>query len=565
MNSADVYRIFQQTGQEKKRLKAALQGFFEEDLQSVGHEEINKKEINYKEINKKEIYKEEYRKYLKRRVRAAVEILLEKQDGNKILRLIEEGLLMPSDLDSLLMQPKQDPGAFLRLLHIREAWRRTSIQEQRSVEDSSREAFLRQTSPGGNRGKSFSEMISLSFGERNVKQNIMKIVRSQIYTLFPFLDGAIASLPLVKEETAASLSENGSVSGIRTDGVKIYYSPGWAFQKWSEDPCILRRGYLHILLHCLYFHVWDAGKEEDSLCDARVEEIIENECGRNPSLREWLGTGYGQNQPEKTSFDDHSAWPRQSGREQDLSLRHHWEILKTGTGEGSGGAAGHLGIGASPGTDFLEAGLLEKSTNDYRTFLQPFAVPKEEIELDRESFDYIYYSLGLLNYGNMPLIEPLEYREGYKLEELVIAVDTSGSCSLSMVRGFLEETWAILDEKENFFHRMNVWVIQCDCVIQNAAHIRNREDWMAYIRDLRIEGRAGTDFRPVFRYVEDLKKQGKLTRLKGLIYFTDGDGIYPEEAPDYETAFVFLEEKRESVRMPSWANMLRVYPRGRNQ
>ena len=35
-------------------------------------------------------------------------------------------------------------------------------------------------------------------------------------------------------------------------------------------------------------------------------------------------------------------------------------------------------------------------------------------------------------YGNLPLIEPLEYKEVNRLEELVIAIDTSGSCSREM-------------------------------------------------------------------------------------------------------------------------------------
>ena len=41
------------------------------------------------------------------------------------------------------------------------------------------------------------------------------------------------------------------------------------------------------------------------------------------------------------------------------------------------------------------------------------------------------------HYGNLPLIEPLEYKEVNRLEELVIAIDTSGSCSRELVQRFL--------------------------------------------------------------------------------------------------------------------------------
>jgi predicted metal-dependent peptidase len=44
--------------------------------------------------------------------------------------------------------------------------------------------------------------------------------------------------------------------------------------------------------------------------------------------------------------------------------------------------------------------------------------------------------------------------------------------------------------------------------------------------------------------------------LKGMIYFTDGLGTFPEKAPDYETAFVFLQgdyEKKHKPEVPPWA------------
>lgn len=44
-----------------------------------------------------------------------------------------------------------------------------------------------------------------------------------------------------------------------------------------------------------------------------------------------------------------------------------------------------------------------------------------------------------------------------------------------------------------------------------------------------------------------------MKHLKGLLYFTDGDGIYPEKKPDYDTAFVFLNEELRKGRAPDWA------------
>ena len=48
-------------------------------------------------------------------------------------------------------------------------------------------------------------------------------------------------------------------------------------------------------------------------------------------------------------------------------------------------------------------------------------------------------------------------------------------------------------------------------------------------------------------------ENGEFTHLKGLIYFTDGFGTYPETPPPYETAFVFVEEDGKMRTVPPWA------------
>lgn len=64
---------------------------------------------------------------------------------------------------------------------------------------------------------------------------------------------------------------------------------------------------------------------------------------------------------------------------------------------------------------------------------------------------------------------------------------------------------------------------------------------------------GGTDFRPVFAYVDALVKQGAFDHLKGLIYFTDGFGVFPRKKPEYETAFVFIDSAKNNLKVPAWA------------
>ena len=212
--------------------------------------------------------------------------------------------------------------------------------------------------------------------------------------------------------------------------------------------------------------------------------------------------------------------------------------------------------GTAPGNLTEELALHHKHRYDFRRFLRRFAIQREELHTDTSSFDYIPYVYGLDHYGNMPLIEHLEYQEMNRMEELVIAIDTSGSCTTETVRRFMEETYGILSDHENFFRKMNLYIIQCDSFIQDCAHITCEKDWKRYLSNLLIHGRGGTDFRPVFDHVETLRAQGKIHNLKGLLYFTDGDGIYPQRPTTYQTAFVFYHEKDLHQQVPAWATKL---------
>ena len=57
----------------------------------------------------------------------------------------------------------------------------------------------------------------------------------------------------------------------------------------------------------------------------------------------------------------------------------------------------------------------------------------------------------------------------------------------------------------------------------------------------------------MFAYVDELIRAGEFSNLRGMIYFTDGRGIFPERKPDYDAAFVFLDDGGELPEVPVWA------------
>ena len=190
---------------------------------------------------------------------------------------------------------------------------------------------------------------------------------------------------------------------------------------------------------------------------------------------------------------------------------------------------------------------------DYTDFLRKFMVMGETVQVNDDEFDYIYYTYGLQTYGNLPLVEPLEYKDSNKIRDFVIALDTSASCRGEIVQAFLQKTYNILQNGENFFTKINVHILQCDSEVRQDTKITGREAFDDFLAHGKLTGFGSTDFRPVFDYVEKLREKQEFDNLKGLLYFTDGYGIYPERMPDYDVAFVFLHEDENAPKVPPWA------------
>ncbi len=90
-------------------------------------------------------------------------------------------------------------------------------------------------------------------------------------------------------------------------------------------------------------------------------------------------------------------------------------------------------------------------------------------------------------------------------------------------------------------------------MIQEDVKITNQEEFARYLANMQLKGSGGTDFRPVFRHVDKMLRDQEFTNLKGLLYFTDGQGVFPERQPAYQTAFVFIQDDYKEPEVPPWA------------
>ena len=418
-------------------------------------------------------------------------------------------------------------------------------------------------------------------------KQILCASRDELYLGMRFLDVALSSL---------DYQMNLEVSPFGTDGAVIYFQPQQLGGMYRQNRILVNRGYLHMIYHCIFRHMWkvypEAKKEQLQMdtrlwnlsCDIAVEHLIDGNFHRSvrfsrsllrreiyrkleveekllnaerifKMLRKW---NLGETELEKLEVefyvDDHRYWENQQPEQKknpDPQLNRKWqdisEKMETDLETFSKEASEKNG-------DLLGQMKVEnREKHDYRTFLRKFAVLREEMGVDVDTFDYTFYSYGLSLYGNMPLIEPQETKEVKKVQEFVVVMDTSMSCSGELVKKFLQETYSILYENESFFRKVNVHIIQCDEQVQSDVKITNEKELKAYMESLTLYGEGGTDFRPAFAYVDELVRQGEFEDLRGLIYFTDGYGIFPGKMPEYKTAFVFLEEDYRDTDVPAWA------------
>jgi predicted metal-dependent peptidase len=110
----------------------------------------------------------------------------------------------------------------------------------------------------------------------------------------------------------------------------------------------------------------------------------------------------------------------------------------------------------------------------------------------------------------------------------VFAVDTIASIGEKEFSVFLSE---ILGCMSQFGGKVKGKLIYCDADIP-ANGVYDLED----VATSMPVGGGGTDFRPVFKWIED-----NLDECAGLVYLTDGDGYYPQKEGNFPTLWVLTQ------------------------
>ena len=417
--------------------------------------------------------------------------------------------------------------------------------------------------------------------------------------------------PLLLESIYALPEEVRPLEGpLSTDSRTLWFHPESVVADFRKDRDAVARQLLHVTLHCLLEHPaqrkdFPDERAFDCAADLKAAQLAEGLCGSAFALRDTTHfnsvgrvahlhplyqtltqtPSNGSDRHHRNSlfrtaktacFDDHSLWTpppvvavaaASNGSDSDGE----------GKGDPNGAASGTATTDNGPNWDAIRrnmldgnggqlpgdcAGMLTESFSvtdrgmSYADFLRRFAAPQERLLLDPDSFDIRWYYLGLETYGDIPLLEPSELSEPPVPDDIVIALDTSGSCEGEVCKRFLQETLGILRDISAGASRFRILLLQCDTRIQSEVLLETPEQVEELFQNFEARGFGGTDFRPVFQRVEELRRSGELPHIRGLLYLTDGYGDYPKQPADYPTAFLIPEDPRFPPEEVDWVTYL---------
>ncbi len=430
-------------------------------------------------------------------------------------------------------------------------------------------------------------------------QDILRLSRNTLLVNLRFLDMALSSLEY----------RPGSDS-VAVNGRCIFYNPMWVLKRYKGEKNAVVRDYLHMVFHCIFHHAFVSTLVDtdawDLACDIAAENAISElniacvKCKREAAQTVFISK-LRQNVKQMTAekiyhylrekcydkeqlrelrenfcADDHGIWytPEtfssvfaitESDDDSCKSKGHGYQALsKDALMQEWEDIAKRIQTDIetfSNGRDGVSKGLSQnlqavtREKYDYSDFLRRFAVMGEAMKLNDDEFDYIFYTYGMKLYEKMPLIEPLEYKDVKRIKEFVLAIDTSGSVTGDLVQLFVQKTYNVMKSTESFFSKINLHIIQCDDKIQEDKKITSQDEFDEYMKTMKLRGFGGNNEVLLFSYVDDLVRKGAFRNLKGMIYFTDGYGIFPKKKPDYEVAFVFVENDRWPIPedIPPWA------------
>ena len=408
---------------------------------------------------------------------------------------------------------------------------------------------------------------------KELAKEILSLSRHTLFIHLRFMEAAFVKI--VPDQDLDTLT-------MSTDGINLYYNSVHICRQFRLAKEIPVRDYLHVILHCVFRHIFVSKKIDTKVwnlaCDIAVENLINKlhlkctECERQirqiwllkeleeklPKLSaEWIYQSFMKEnlsdediEQLRRNFmaDDHSIWYNKAISDQehgnkaednageqeedtgknidqeqadsDTSLPDEEEgdhtdsteqllaVIESKDGGGQGGEgegdserdekkaalkpevleqewkeiAQRIQVDLETFSDSYGEGAgemqqqlrqINKEIYDYADFLRRFSVIGENVEINDDEFDYIFYTYGMKLYDRMPLVEPLESKENtgvcYSDRYFRISIwrDCTEICNEDMEYSEAERKFFPQDQ---YSHH----AVRCTCGRRCADHIRGR-------------------------------------------------------------------------------------------
>lgn len=384
----------------------------------------------------------------------------------------------------------------------------------------------------------------------------LKEVRSEAIWGYPFWGTLSLRLDLKKmrEREEQAFYNMGLVPTMGTDGKELIYSDDFV-NELSKDELLFCL--VHEILHCILNHHTRRQGRNAQLWNVAADHVVNlilQDCnvGKVPDMKYVDEDG----KEHKPKLYCDSQYKDMAVEEVYQKLWDEADKIQISISNNGNGQDDNKGKKKMPGAvlDAKEGTSQEHEENKWKSYVAdaaavakgignlPAGVSKlvenllsSKIDWRQELADWVCerikdeYSWLTRNRRIQDVYLP--GRDGYTIGNLVIIIDSSGSCWSDEILGkFLG---AVQDLRNTM--KCSIDIISCDTRPENHKYYGPDES----ILDYEIVGGGGTDFAPAFEWIDNNLDNAP----NGALYFTDTYGSFPEEEPDYKTLWVTWEKE----------------------
>lgn len=393
-----------------------------------------------------------------------------------------------------------------------------------------------------------SKITNQSAYEKVIKSRVQLLIR------FPFYGTLALSLNVVEEP---------SVKTAATDGKNFYYSPDFIEKLTLEETNWIMA---HEVMHCALGHIWRRGsrqKEKFNIAaDYAIHSILmeSKQNSGSSDLQMPEGCLYDKkfdnmsaeaiyemlpDTPQSNmggaggaggTIDNHDMWDNPDVQQGRQEKQQDWTEKMLSSAE----IAEAKSQGSVPGGISRLIGKIKKPQKDWRQLLAEF--------VQFEVFDYGFLPPDKRYYGFSDALMPDFNEETEKVQDMVFAVDTSGSIGDEELMVVFSELVGMMQQFNNSVQGRLIYV---DSKVAAVYDFEDVDD----ILKSKPAGGGGTDMEEAIRYTQQKVEDGEWD-VAGMTILTDGYTDYRMNDNEFDFKLLWLVTNEDQT--PPYGTVARL-------